>query len=184
METLEKGQRLDLEEISKEISELGFGAIFTQPQSSWKSNKTSNREFGRPRGFTGEVFYSPLGVPILVGKQNAHRDDVMRQAAQGKDMWFQVDDYNGSRVLLRSSLAKGTDGSKRCRQMAADLAAKFSLWGEYEQVPIMYTDSRKVAKRGSKVGSMKKSKALGTMYGYPGNVSTSRLDSKPDGRLR
>ena len=108
----------------------------------------------------------------------------MRQAAQGKDMWFQVDDYNGSRVLLRSSLAKGTDGSKRCRQMAADLAAKFSLWGEYEQVPIMYTDSRKVAKRGSKVGSMKKSKALGTMYGYPGNVSTSRLDSKPDGRLR
>ncbi|EJK73978.1 hypothetical protein THAOC_04374 [Thalassiosira oceanica] len=128
----------NLEEVSEKIAELGLRGIFTQPRSSWKSNKTSNREFGRPRGFTGEVFYSPLGTPILVGKQSAHRDDVMRQAAQGKDLWFQVDDYNGSRVLLRSSLARGTDGSKRCRQMAADLAAKFSMWGEYEQVPIMY----------------------------------------------
>ena len=162
----------NLEEVSEKISGLGFGNIFTQPRSSWKSNKRSDREYGRPRGFTGEVFYSPLGTRILVGKQGAHRDDIMRQAAQGKDMWFQVDDYNGARVLLRSSLSRGTDGSKRCRQMAADLAAKFSMWSEYEQVPVMYTDSRKVAKRGSKIGSMKKNKAIGTLYGYPRNVPT------------
>ena len=92
----------------------------------------------------------------------AHKDDIMRNAAQGSDLWFQVEDYNGSRVLLRTSLMRGTTGSKQCRQMAADVAAKYSVWGEeHYSIPVMYTDSRKVAKRGSKFGSMKKNKSLG-----------------------
>ena len=55
--------------------------------------------------------------------------------------------------------------------MAANLATKFSVWGDrYESIPVIYTDSRKVAKRGTKVGSMKKSKSLGRMMGYPQDV--------------
>ena len=160
-----------MEHTKQEICKLGYASIFKQPQSSWKSNKAKEKEFGRPLGFDGQVYYSPLGVPILVGRMNAHKDDIMRNAANGADLWFQVEDYNGSRVLLRTSLMRGTMGSKQCKQMAADLAAKFSVWGErYVSIPVIYTDSRKVAKRGTKVGSMKKSKSLGRMMGYPQDV--------------
>jgi hypothetical protein len=59
--------------------------------------------------------------------------------------------------------------------MAADLAASYSTWGdEFDTVPVMYTDSRKVAKRGSKVGNMKQNKSLGTMYGRPEDVADIR----------
>jgi hypothetical protein len=55
--------------------------------------------------------------------------------------------------------------------MAADLAARYSIWGDdYDSVPVMYTDSRKVAKRGSKVGNMKQNKSLGRMFGNPSAV--------------
>lgn len=160
-----------LERIKRHIVDSGYGSIFRQPRSSWKSKQARIRQFGRPQGFDGEVFYSPLGVPILVGRMNAHKDEVMRNAAQGSDLWFQVEDYNGSRVLLRTSLMRGTKGSKQCRQMAADLAAKYSIWGEdYDSVPVMYTDSRKVAKRGSKIGKMKQKKSLGRIMGVPNNI--------------
>jgi len=153
------------------FNELGFGSILKQPIQSWKSKREKDVEFGRPLGFDGLLFYSPLGVPILVGRMNAHKDDIMRNAAQGSDLWFQVEDYNGSRVLLRSSLVRGTKGSKKCLQMAADLAASYSVWGdEFDSVPVMYTDSRKVAKRGSKVGNMKQKKSLGRMFGRPRDV--------------
>jgi len=160
-----------LERVKEQIVECGHGSIFRQPRSSWKITKAQQNQFGRPQGFDGDIFYSPLGVPILVGRTNAHKDEIMRNAAQGSDLWFQVEDYNGSRVLLRTSLLRGTTGSKQCRQMAANLAAKYSIWGEeYDSIPVMYTDSRKVAKRGSKIGSMKKSKSLGRIMGYPCDV--------------
>ena len=160
-----------IERIKSHLTEMGFGKLLTQSKDAWKTIQFKNVEFGRPNGFDGKLFYSPLGVPILVSKQNAHKDAVMRNAAQGSDLWFQVEDYNGSRVLLRTSLKRGTKGSKECIQMAADLAAKFSVWGEsYDRIPVMYTDSRKVAKRGSKVGQMKQKKSLGRILGRPHNI--------------
>jgi predicted ribosome quality control (RQC) complex YloA/Tae2 family protein len=166
-----KASQKELERIKVRITDLGFASIFRQPTESWKTKQARDREFGRPLGFDGQVFYSPLGVPILVGRTNAHKDDIMRNAAQGNDLWFQVEDYNGSRVLLRTSMMRGTKDSKRCRQMAADLAAKHSIWGEeHASIPVMYTDSRKVAKRGSKVGQMKQNKSLGRILGNPRDV--------------
>jgi len=160
-----------LKQVQLQMIALGFGSIFKQPESSWKTTKSLTKEFGRPAGFNGDVFHSPLGVPILVGRMNAHKDEAMRSAAQGADLWFQVEDYNGSRVLLRTSLVRGLRGSKECRQYAANLAAKYSVWGEqFDSVPVMYTDSRKVAKRGNKVGNMKKNKSLGRIMGYPRDV--------------
>lgn len=159
------------ERIKLHLTKMGFGKLFTQSTDTFKTKQSKNEEFGRPNGFDGDVFYSPLGVPILVSKQNAHKDAVMRNAAQGSDLWFQVEDYNGSRVLLRTSLKRGTKGSKGCIQMAADLAAKFSVWGEsYDCIPVMYTDSRKVAKRGSRVGQMKQKKSMGRILGRPHNI--------------
>lgn len=157
--------------------------ILDRPKETWKiisEQRSRGDEFGRPRGFTGLVFYSPLGVPILVGKPKAESDEALRRASQGSDLWFQVEDYEGSRVLLRSSQVKGTKNSKKCVQMAADLAARYSIWGRTSPdargepatttVPVMYTDSKHVAKRGTKVGRMRKKKSLGTMAGRPSNV--------------
>lgn len=169
-----------------ETAELRFRAIMgskgrpcpilDRPRDTWKIIAEQSRcEFGRPRGFTGLVFYSPLGVPILIGKARAESDGVLRRAAQGSDLWFQVEDYEGSRILLRSSLVRGTKNSKKCFQMAADLAAFYSVWGDrshnhLETVPVMYTDSKHVAKRGTRAGRMRKRKSLGRAMGRPSSV--------------
>mmetsp|Transcript_12216 Transcript_12216/g.15976 ORF Transcript_12216/g.15976 Transcript_12216/m.15976 type:complete len:374 (-) Transcript_12216:57-1178(-) len=166
--------QLKFESIRTKMNGLGFGSILKQPMQSWKTKSKKERKFGVPLGFDGLVFYSPLGVPILVGRMKAHKDAIMRNAAQGADLWFQVEDYNGSRVLLRSSQVRGTKGSKKCQQMAADIAARYSSWGEYyayDSIPVMYTDSRKVAKRGGKAGNMKQNKSLGRMFGRPQDVA-------------
>ena len=136
--------RLDLENpcLSLAFAESRFRAItgsigkpcpiLDRPEDTWKivtAESSSKGEFGRPRGFDGPVFYSPLGVPILVGKPRAESDGILRKVSQGSDLWFQVEDYEGSRVLLRSSLKRGVKDSKKCLQMAADLAALYSVHG-------------------------------------------------------
>lgn len=61
---------------------------------------------------------------------------------------------------------------RECMEAAADLAAFFSDWrADWRQCPegveVMYTDSRHVAKRGARVGQMKVSKKLGTIFAQP-----------------
>ena len=164
-------------------------SILDRPKDTWKIiAERSTGEFGRPKGFTGLVFYSALGVPILVGKSKAESDGILRRASQGSDLWFQVEDYEGSRVLLRSSLVRGTKNSKLCIQMAADLAAYYSVWGGdhyhnkndcFDTVPVMYTDSKHVAKRGTKVGRMRKRKSLGRLMGRPSSVESVARELEP-----
>jgi hypothetical protein len=186
--------------ISTETAEFRFRAItgskgkpcpiLDRPRDTWKiAAERSRSEFGRPRGFTGLVFYSPLGVPILVGKPRAESDGVLRRASQGSDLWFQVENYEGSRILLRSSLVRGTKNSKKCFQMAADLAAFYSMWGgtsraggrhsHLETVPVMYTDSKHVAKRGTRAGRIRKRKSLGRVMGRPSSVEAIARGLEP-----
>lgn len=165
-----------LKSIQQQLTQLGFGNIIESPDR-W--HWPEEREFGRPRGFAGLVLKSPNGIPVLVGREKAHSDDTLRRIAQGSDLWFQVEDYNGSRVLLRISLCKGLVDSRACRQFAANVAAHFSVSRHEKCVSVMYTDSKHVAKRGSKRGSMRKRKRLGTMIGYPSRVSDVVVDKEP-----
>ena len=132
---------------------------------------------GRPAGFDGLVLESPRGVPVLVGRQGALTDEAMRRAASGRDRWYQVRDGRGARVLLRTSMARGLDGSRACEQFAADVAAWCSDSrdvgedDEDEYVEVMVTDSRHVAKRGTRVGQMKDSKRLGVVRARPRAVA-------------
>lgn len=174
-----KQNQSELKLIADNMRTMGFGKILSQPSDKWKSREEAKKEFGRPQGFDGPIFYSSLGVPILVGRMKAHKDDILRRAAQGSDLWFQVEDYNGSRVLLRSSLVPSAKHSKKCKQMAADIAATFSDWSdEFEDIPVMYTDSRKVAKRGGQAGKMKLKKSIGTITGRPASVADITKDIK------
>lgn len=167
----------DLERFKTSFASLGFASIMKQsPDHDWKMKRGDSSSYGRPRGFEdGLVFYTPKGVPILVGRPKSHKDETLRRVSQGADLWFQVEDYNGSRVLLRTSLKKGLRGSKECIQMAADLAARYSdsyynINDSNNKVPVMYCDSKKVAKRGSKIGQMRQQKSLGRLFGDPRNV--------------
>ena len=73
--------------------------------------------------------------------------------------------------------------------MAADLAAYYSVWGRdhynnkkidcFDTVPVMYTDSKHVAKRGTKVGRMRKRKSLGRLMGRPSSVESIARELEP-----
>lgn len=89
------------------------------PRSAWDPN------WGRPTGFTGLLFLSPHGVPILVGDgqgDNAGSSSLRAVGGRGGDLWFQVRAGRGAAVLLRASMLRGLKGSRACAQMAADLA--------------------------------------------------------------
>lgn len=110
-----------LQTIKSNLIDLGLQSLLTQGPDCWRHVRDLCRntkvEFGHPADFAGLVFSSPHGVPILVGRKGAHSDDVLRRISQGSDLWFQVEDYNGSCVLLRSSLVRGLKDSRACRQM-------------------------------------------------------------------
>ena len=145
-------------------SELNLGTRL----ETFDVNAMGRRQFGRPDGFDGLVVESPRGIPILVARQS-FSDSLLRQIGRGSDLWFQVAEMRGSRVLLRTSMLRGLARSPRqCMEMAADLAAYFSDWRQStDEVEIMFTDSRHVAKRGTRVGQMKRKKALGMLPGRP-----------------
>ena len=130
-------------------------------------------QWGRPDGFAGLVIESPHGVPILVGRQGTDSDEEMRRVSRGTDLWFQLRDGRGARVLLRSSMCPAVGkGTRECMQMAADLAAYFSeARAAGPRVEVMYTDSRRVAARGYRMGQMKASKKLGVLLGDPDAVA-------------
>ena len=201
-----KGKNSPEERIRQGLKDLGFESLLVSSDSlteKWLTVQELENEFGRPNGFTGLVFHSPNHVPILIGKMGAHADETLRRISQGSDLWFQVENYEGSRVLLRTSLCRGYRDSKACMQMAADLAAYYSTsrWRKYDDdgetihgftagsnssssssnanhnqqqqqhtVNVMYTDSKHVAKRGSKVGRLRKKKSLGRIVARPGAV--------------
>jgi len=168
-----------LPSVRQSIVKLGFESILTESRDKLTTQQTIRKEFGRPNGYDGLIFYTPSGVPILVGKKGSHSDETLRQISQGMDLWFQIEGYCGSRVLLRTSLKRSLKGSKSCIQMAADLAAYYSDDRWENKVPIMYTDSRHVAKRGTKAGQMKKQKSFGRIIGHPKSMEDVAAGKEP-----
>jgi len=139
-------------------------------------------QFGRPTGFDGLVMASPRGVPVLVARRS-FSDELLRRVGRGADLWFQaVEGRGGSRVLLRTSCVPSLSKIPReCVEFAADLAAYFGGGARGEDaVEVMYTDSRRVAKRGSRVGQLKPKKRLGTVWARPGRVAVAAREAQED----
>lgn len=166
------GAGADLVYIHRELEDLGLGSRL----DTLDLDKITLNQWGRPDGFRGLVVKSARGVPILVG-QRSYSDGLLRRIGRGADLWFQVCQGRGSRVLLRTSMVRSLGRSHReCMEMAADLAAHFSdsrgAVQDDVDVEVMYTDSRHVAKRGDRVGQMKENKKLGTIWARPARVDT------------
>ena len=112
----------DLSEIREQLEEMGLRARL----ENFDVDQAALDQRGRPEGFSGLVVESPRGVPILVG-QRSFSDALLRRVGRGNDLFFQVREGRGSRVLLRTSMLRHLARSPReCMEMAADLAAYFS----------------------------------------------------------
>lgn len=165
----------DLVALRCAMEELGLGARLDK----FDVDALQLAQWGRPPGFDGLVIESPRGVPILVGRQS-FSDELLRRISQGTDLWLQVRHGRGSRVLLRTSMCRHLGKSPReCMEAAADLAAYFSEFRRSrDDVEVVYTDSRHVAKRGGRVGQMKDSKKLGTIFSKPARAAEWARDAQ------
>ena len=150
---------------------------------AFDADAAARDQFGRPAGFDGLVIASPRGVPILVARRS-FSDELLRRVGRGTDLWFQaIEGRVGSRVLLRTSCVPSLSKSPReCLEFAADLAAYFGggARGGDDAVEVMYTDSRRVAKRGSRVGQLKPKKRLGTVWARPDRVADAAREAQED----
>ena len=149
---------------------------------AFDADAAARDQFGRPAGFDGLVIASPRGVPILVARRS-FSDELLRRVGRGTDLWFQCVEGRGSRVLLRTSCVPSLSKSPReCMEFAADLAAHFGggARGGDDAVEVMYTDSRRVAKRGSRVGQLKPKKRLGTVWARPDRVADAAREAQED----
>ena len=149
---------------------------------AFDADAAARDQFGRPTGFDGLVMSSPRGIPVLVARRS-FSDELLRRVGRGTDLWFQCVEGRGSRVLLRTSCVPSLSRSPReCVEFAADLAAHFGggARGGDDAVEVMYTDSRRVAKRGSRVGQLKPKKRLGTVWARPGRVADAAREAQED----
>ena len=149
---------------------------------TFDADAAARDQFGRPAGFDGLVIASPRGVPVLIARRS-FSDELLRRVGRGTDLWFQCVEGRGSRVLLRTSCVPSLSKSPReCVEFAADLAAHFGggARGGDDAVEVMYTDSRRVAKRGSRVGQLKPKKRLGTVWARPGRVADAAREAQED----
>ena len=173
-----RGGADDLGELRRSMEdELGLAARL----AAFDVDANARNQYGRPDGFDGLVVESPRGVPILVARRS-YADSLLRRVGRGTDLWFQVREGRGSRVLLRTSMERGlTRGPRECVEAAADLAAYFSdCRGWADEVEVMYTDSRHVAKRGGRVGQMKEAKRLGVVWARPERVAERAREAQEE----
>ena len=70
---------------------------------------------------------------------------------------------------------------RECVENAAHLAAYFSDQRYADEVEVMWTDSRKVARRGGRVGQMKATKKLGALWARPALVASVAREAQEEG---
>ena len=132
----------------------------TQPQQLFAS---------QTGGWSGREFVSPMGVPILVGRNCAENEQLSLKIARDPDVWFHVRGAPGAHVVLRmSQLPKGSVADDDCMQMAADLAAFYSELRDERKALVAYTSPRHITKpNGAPLGAVRLREEDGTILGRP-----------------
>ena len=120
-------------------------------------------------GWTGREFTSPLGVPILVGRNRRENEHLSLSVCRDPDVWFHVRGSPGAHVVLQMSRVKGkAPPSDECMQMSADLAAFYSELRDESKALVMHAAPRHVTKpNGAPLGAVKVREEGGTVVGRP-----------------
>ena len=128
----------ELADIRDELIDQGY--LKKQKQDK---KKRSNNASAKPREYkTAE------GNRILVGRNNKQNDQLTLRQANKNHYWFHTKDIPGSHVILETN-----DPSEAEITQAAELAAAYSKYSQYNNVPVDYTQVKHVKKpNGSKPG--------------------------------
>lgn len=101
-----------------------------------------------------KTFESRSGLKILVGQDDKSNDYLSLRVAHPNDLWFHVNGFPGSHVVLRCGEA-GLEPDKESVMEAAGLAAWFSKMRNAGKVAIHYCPARQVSKPGrAKAGTV------------------------------
>lgn len=125
----------DFEEIRQELAETGF---IRGSRGISKNKRKSGKQTSKPL-----CFRASDGQRIFVGKNNVQNDFLTFHSADKNDLWFHVEKFHGSHVILETGDKKATEKSI---QEAAELAACFSQARETGTVPVNYTTIANVRK--------------------------------------
>lgn len=140
---IESGDTLeDMEDIAREMQRQG---LLQAPRH--RKEGARKRLPGKP---SIQVFRSPSGYLIGVGKNNRQNDYLTFRWASGGDLWFHVKDLPGSHVVLMCS---GDEPPAEDIEAAALVAAYYSKGRHGGNVPVDVTRVSEVKKpRGSPPG--------------------------------
>ncbi|KAJ1445160.1 hypothetical protein M885DRAFT_550816 [Pelagophyceae sp. CCMP2097] len=146
--------------------------------------KKALQKDGTPRPvrtkWTGREFLSPMGIPILVGRNRKENDYLSLGIAKEPDIWMHARGAPGAHVLLQLSARpspKGTDLMLEfagCVQAAADLAAFYSDLRNEAKAPVMMAAPRHIKKPPrAPPGAVTIREESGTILGRPADVPES-----------
>ncbi len=101
-----------------------------------------------------KTFVLPDGLEVWVGLDDRSNDRLSLKEAHPNDLWFHVNGFPGSHVVLRCGESEVEPHKESIRQ-AAQLAAYFSKMRNAGTVSVHYCRARNVQKpRGAKPGTV------------------------------
>ncbi|NET48024.1 MAG: fibronectin-binding domain-containing protein, partial [Merismopedia sp. SIO2A8] len=123
-------------------------------------------------------YESPNGFEILIGRNNHQNDHLTFRVATDYDLWFHTQEIPGSHVLLR--LPPGAVPDEADLQVTANLCAYYSRARQSEQVPVIYTNPKRVFKpKGARPGMVVYTHET-VIWGKPQAVDPLQGQMSPD----
>ena len=137
------------------------------------------KDKGRRR--TDPYFYyrTDSGLDVIVGKNNAANDRLSLKTADGKDIWLHVKGAAGSHVILRCGGIWPDDESLT---QACCIAAYHSSVRNSSQIPVDYTEARRVRKAPGQRTGMVTYTNQKTAYVTPSEQEIERLKVGKNGQ--
>ncbi len=128
---IEDADKIELEQITNELTELGYIA----------KGKIKQRKKKETR-YLPQEFVAPDGTKISVGKNNYQNNYLTNTMAKYNEYFFHVKSYSGSHVIVHTT----EDMKESTIRYAANLAAYFSKARFSSSVPVDYTIVKNVKK--------------------------------------
>ncbi len=163
--TAVKEKKIQLDEVSQEITYLESVQEFTEKARSaeelrtirqeltdngflrYRKNRNTKEKPGKPSPY---AYTLTSGKKVFAGRNNKENDWLTLKKASSTDLWFHTKDIPGSHVIL---FTEGLEASEEDLFEAAAVAAWHSKGNSSENVPVDYTRVKYVKKpAGSKPG--------------------------------
>ena len=144
-------------ETRQRIDSLDTQAVTVQEAATLEALESLAAELGRPPGRGASRrkprerpagprrFVSEDGLDVLVGRTNAENDELTFRVARGNDLWFHVEGYTGSHVVVR--VPRDKTAPRETVLDAATLAVHFSQLRRAGGGPVAYCACKYVTKQ-------------------------------------